>query len=195
MERGRRRIPRFRLTLGQMMKLVIFAAVACAAVAPVAQLKQYGVIHDWTAVLIWASVAAPLACAVTLFPVIRRGPLRDWLIRVFLLVSVSAALGYALYFVGWEVFLVMRWGQWLYGFSWLEAATVVPVLSLAFIFLLWRVVPGWCPDCRLPMLVPEVCLRDATGTRPANASRCLACGGQYKKHASAWRPLPPDALP
>jgi hypothetical protein len=147
-----------------MMKLVVFAATACAAVEPMAQLKEQGVVGDWTAVMIWAAVAAPLACAVTAFPVIRRGPFRDWLIRVFLLASVSAALGFAFYIVGWHVLLVTLRGRHLYAFSSLEGLAIIAALGLAFIFLLRRVVPGWCPECKLPILLSFLFLSGAEKT-------------------------------
>jgi hypothetical protein len=63
-----------------------------------AQLRDHGIIRDWSVVVIWRAVA-PLACAVTAFPVIRRGPFRDWLIRAFLLASVAVAPGLA--FTSW----------------------------------------------------------------------------------------------
>lgn len=137
------RIPRVRLTLAQMMKFVLFAAVACGSVAPMAQLKERGVVPNWTAVFVWAAIAAPLSCAVTAFVAIRRGPFRDWLIRVFLLASVASALGYALYFAGLEIFLEMLQGRWLYGFSYLETGTAIIVLGTAFVVLGRRVVRGW----------------------------------------------------
>jgi hypothetical protein len=145
MHRGRHRIPRLTLTLAQMMKLVLFAAVACGSVAPMVQLKERGVVHDWTAVIVWAAVAAPLSCAITAFVAIRRGPFRDWLIRMFLLASVASALGFALYLAGCQIFLVLFQGRWLYGFSYLETTTAIIVLGLAFVVLLRRAVRGWRP--------------------------------------------------
>src|ERR1035441_2929942 len=95
------RLPRFRLTLRQMMKLVIVAAVASASVAPFVRFKEIGATPTWTAVYSWAAFVVPLVSALVAFPLVRKGPLKDWLIRVLLMTSVAVALGFAIYVVAW----------------------------------------------------------------------------------------------
>jgi hypothetical protein len=189
MRRGRARLPQLRLSLGQMMKLVIFAAAACASVAPMAQLYDVGVIHDVGAVVIWSAVAAPLACAVAAFPLVRGGPFKDWLIRALLANSVAVALGFAIHLLTWSAILWFRGGS-LYGFSFLQTAAVVTVLSFALVVLLRRVIPGWCPACRSPTLIPDLPVRDG----PRNAFRCLVCDGQFQKRDGAWKVVAADAV-
>jgi hypothetical protein len=61
--------------------------------------------------------------------------------------------------------------------------------------LLRRVIPGWCPDCKSPMLIPDVSTRGTPASAPAKAYRCLACGGRCGKLDGTWRALPPDSVP
>jgi hypothetical protein len=117
------------------------------------------------------------------------GPFTDWLIRAFLLASVAVAFEFALYLMGWELILVALQRRSPCGFSSLEAVVVIIVLTIASTILFWRVVPRWCPDCRSPALVPDVRLRGAPPVRPANAYRCILCGGQYQQRGRTWQPL------
>ncbi len=178
-------MPGFRLSLTQMMKLVLFAAVASASVAPMAHLREAGVIGSWIVVILWGGVAAPLACALMAFLVIRRGPFKDWLIRAFLLASVGVALGYAIYLEAWAAYLATR-GKLLYDFSFIETAGVIALLGFAAAVLLLRVIPRWCPVCRLPALIPDVSARGGNRTENDRAYRCLACDDLYWKHNGGW---------
>jgi hypothetical protein len=181
-------IPRIGLSLSltQTMKLVLFAAVASGSVAPMAHLKEAGVLHSWTAVVVWGGMAAPLACALTAFVVIRRGPSKDWLIRAFLLASVVFALGYAIYFETLAAYLATR-GKWLYDFSFIETAGVIALLGFAAAVLLLRVIPRWCPVCRLPALIPDVFARGVNRTENERPYRCLACDDLFWKHNGVWQ--------
>ncbi len=89
---------RLALSLLQVMKLVVFAAVAFACVAPMLHLWQVGVVQAGTAtglivVALFEGIAVPLVWAGLSFALIRRGPWRDRLITAFLLGSVAVALG------------------------------------------------------------------------------------------------------
>ena len=86
----------FRLTLLQSMKLIIFAAIVSLCMTPAARLALSGVV-PWEFVLMGAAVAAPLICAILAFPLIRKGPRKDRMIRWLLFTSVCAALGVAIY--------------------------------------------------------------------------------------------------
>jgi uncharacterized membrane protein YqjE len=195
MNGGRARLPRLRLTLRQMMKLVIFAAIASASVAPIARLKKLGVTPNWSAVCGWGAVVVPLVSALVAFPLVRKGPLKDWLIRALLMTSVTVTLGFAIYLLASIYNLSVSRGVPL-DYRFLTAtAGVVFVLGGALIFLLWRVIPGWCPDCKSPMLIPDVSIRSLPGSAPAQAYRCLTCDGRYQKLDGTWRLLPPDPVP
>jgi hypothetical protein len=186
MKASRAQIPRLRLSLTQMMKLVLFAAVASATVAPMAQLKEAGVIPNLSAVVLWGGVAAPLACAVTALLVIQPGPSKDWIIRALVLVSVGFALGAAIYFEALAVYLATR-GQGLYGFSFIETTAVIVVLGVAAGVLLRRLIPRWCPACRLPTLIADVSARGRLRTENERAYRCIACGDLFSKNDDVWQ--------
>jgi hypothetical protein len=83
---------RFSLSLRQMMKLVIFAAAESMCLAPMVRLAEAGIV-DWSWVILGEAVAIPVVLALVAFPLVRRGPYKDWLIRTLLLISVSIALG------------------------------------------------------------------------------------------------------
>jgi hypothetical protein len=87
-----------RLSIIQLMKVVVFCAVAFACVAPMLHLWQIGVVNGGTAqgllvVAIFEAIAVPLVWAGLSLCLIRRGDWRDGLISLFLLCSVVAALG------------------------------------------------------------------------------------------------------
>ena len=86
----------FRLTLLQMMKLVIVAAVASLCLTPVVRLAQDGAV-PWDFVLMGAAVGVPLLARHAGFSPGRKGPHKDRLIRLLLLTSVCAGLGVAIY--------------------------------------------------------------------------------------------------
>ncbi len=151
---GRPHRPRLTQSMPQMMKLVIFAAAASACVTPFARLAIVG-IGTWWRTLVWSAVAVPLVLAVVAFPVLRKGPMKDWLIRALLLVSVADALGFAI----WSLV------RYLYGYATdrvlisyvylAESSGRVVLLGIAFIFLARGVILRWCPECRRPTLLSE----------------------------------------
>ena len=91
---------RMSLTLRQMMKLVIFAAAASMCLVPMVQLAEAGIV-DWQWVILGEAVGIPVVLALVAFPLVRRGPSKDWLIRMLLLTSVSIALGFVVYSLIW----------------------------------------------------------------------------------------------
>jgi hypothetical protein len=82
------------------MKLVIFAATASMCLAPMVRLAEDGVV-DWAWVILGEAVAIPVVLALVAFPLVRRGPRKDWLIRMLLFTSVSIALGFAVFSLIW----------------------------------------------------------------------------------------------
>jgi hypothetical protein len=53
------------------------------------------------------------------------------------------------------------------------------MLGLAFILLVRKVMPGWCPDCDRPALIPDSSIHVRPGATRGSAYRCLACGGRH----------------
>jgi cytochrome bd-type quinol oxidase subunit 2 len=96
MEESHSRPHRPKLTLLQMMKLVVFAAAASLCMAPMARLAEAGVV-PWPFVLMGEGVGIPLVLALVAFPLVREGPNKDWLIRALLFTSVCMGLGIAIY--------------------------------------------------------------------------------------------------
>jgi hypothetical protein len=183
------RLPRLRLTLRQMMKLVIIAAFASAAVAPIARLKDQGGTPSWWTVVVWAAVVAPLVSALVAFPLVRKGSLKDWLIRALLTVSVAVAFGLAIFFLVWQVrFAISRRISPDYHFL-LPTGAVAILLGFAVTLLVSRVIPRWCPDCYSPMLIPDVPARAQPGLARAKVYRCLGCKGHYQKVNGVWEPF------
>jgi hypothetical protein len=96
---------RLRLSLVQVMKLVVYCAVASACVAPMVQLWRIvvvdaGSLQGLVAVVLFESVLVPLAWVALSLLLVRRGAWRDGLICTLLLCSVSVALGIA----SWSLF-------------------------------------------------------------------------------------------
>lgn len=77
----------------QVMKLVVFCAVAFACVAPLLPAVQGG--EQVIATMILEAVAVPVVWAGLSLVLVRRGEFRDRLVTILLLVSVSVALGFA----------------------------------------------------------------------------------------------------
>lgn len=85
-----------RLSLRQMMKLVTAAALVSLCLTPMTRLALAGVV-PWDFLLMGAVVAIPLCGAIVAFPLVRKGPEKDRLIRTLLLAAVCAALAVAIY--------------------------------------------------------------------------------------------------
>ncbi len=81
-----------RLTLLQMMKLVVGCALASAYVLPLVRLAEAG-IASWSAMLVVGAISVPLVFALTTIVLARKGPFKDWLIRLLCMSSVGVAFG------------------------------------------------------------------------------------------------------
>ncbi len=188
MRAGRPQRPRLTLSMRQMMKLVIFASAASACVTPFARLVDMGVAR-WSSVLVWSAVAVPLVLALVAFPLVRRGPLKDWLIRTFLLISVGDALGFAIFLVVWVLYESVR-RRASFDYAFLASATGgILLLGFAFILLVRKVVLRRCPDCRWPGLILVATIPSRTREDRTRRYRCLSCQGQFEKHLDSWEPV------
>lgn len=93
-QKMRNRIPR--LTLLQVMKLIIFCAAAFASIAPMLHLWQAGAAQG-SAVVLFEAVVVPLVMAILAFVLFHKGSRRDGFITSSLLCSTCFALGFAVY--------------------------------------------------------------------------------------------------
>ena len=82
-----------RLTLLQMMKLVVGFAFASAYVLPFVRLAEAG-IATWSAMLSVGAIGIPLVFALTTAVLARQGDFKDWLIRLLGMISRRRALAW-----------------------------------------------------------------------------------------------------
>ncbi len=184
------RLPRLRLTLRQMMKLVIFAAIASASVSDcLAQAGLVSLLPSWSTVYLWGDVVVPLVSALVAFPLVRKGPLKDWLIRSLLMTSVAVALGLAIYWMGYVCFSVRRW----HSIRFTDSNDVAGVIVVGHWCSLscWRVIPGWCQT--VSRRYSSRCFEPQSGIRDGDIG--VPCDGRYWKLHGTCRPLPPNAAP
>jgi|GEM_PF-4391008 len=94
-----------RLTLLQMMKVVVACAFASAYCVPFVRLAEVG-LADWQTMLIVIAIGIPLIFVLSTIVLARKGTLKDWMIRVLSMTSVVIALGVCLH---WWVSTVFAW--------------------------------------------------------------------------------------
>jgi hypothetical protein len=178
-----------KLTLRQMMKLVAFGAVASLCLAPGVRLAEGGA-GRWSFVLLVEAVVIPLVLALVAFPLVRKGPLKDWLIRALLIVSVGVALAWAVVLLVWVInFHASRRVPLDYPFV-SGIVAVIIVLGSALGILLRRVMPGRCPECQQPMLLPDAQVQRRTTKE--RVYQCLSCEGRFRKLHGAWIAAVPE---
>lgn len=119
-----------KLTLLQRMKLVVGCALASAYVLPFVRLAEAG-IASWSAMLVVAAIGIPLVLALVTIVLARKGPLKDWLIRVQCMTSVGVALGVEVQAFATAANIWIRRG----APSDLHALASLAFLGLAFIIL------------------------------------------------------------
>jgi hypothetical protein len=178
-----------------MMKLVVLAAVAAACLAPMVRLAEIGAV-SWPFALLMEAIAIPLVLALVTFPLARRGPLKDWLVRALLMTSAGVGLGAAIYSLLWASIGPPSLNIW--ATPGMTVGFVLPcivVLGLPFALLLRKVVPGWCPSCRSPTLIPDASVRSRPESGQERAYRCPCCEGRFRKHQGSWMGIPSDSTP
>ncbi len=142
--------PRLNLSIFQVMKAVIFFAVAFASIAPMIHLWQAGVVSGGglaglVSVAIFGGVLVPLEWIGLSLILIRRGPHRDTLILCLLLCSVLVALGTACWIFLNHLLPAYRRvaARWSIATSMLIASVVIVILSSATVFLMGRLVRAY----------------------------------------------------
>jgi hypothetical protein len=137
-----------RLTLLQMMKLVVGCALALAYVLPLVRLAEAG-IAPWSAMLAVVAISVPLVFALTTIFLARKGPLKDWLIRLLSMTSVGVALGVVAHALARAVAAWSRRGVPFDLHS--LASLAVPGLAVIIFGLIFnRLLRGWSPHGAYP---------------------------------------------
>jgi DNA-directed RNA polymerase subunit RPC12/RpoP len=168
------------LSLLQMMKLVVFGAIASACVAPAYHLHEIGV-GTLPALLILEGVSVPLVLALAAFPLVRKGPLKDWLIRTLLMVSISVALGFAAFMLIFVVSQVRARGR-TPEFGFLAADVgIITMLGFALALLGRGIILLKCPDCSRRTLILVAKATVSPEDIPGKPYLCLRCQRHYSK--------------
>ncbi len=132
------------LTVGQMMKVVLLWAAAFAAMAPFVAAWRAGGPRSPLLLAIASAFLMPLVMAALSFFLLRRGPWKDRLILIELLVSVTTALGLASFFA-YQFALALR-NPLSLGPTWSECLGLVAAIAalfFAFAFLMNRLIRKW----------------------------------------------------
>jgi hypothetical protein len=180
MEQAQPRPFRPSLSLRQMMKLVLFGGIASACMAPAFHLVEIGV-ATWPAFLILEAVSVPLVLALAAFPLVKRGPPKDWLIRASLLVSVTVAIGFAIYL---PVFIYAGWSGRRGRPDLTFLATdvlVVGLLGLAFVLLARGILPRRCRGCSRLTLILDAKATVSPEDISGKSYLCLCCQGHFRQ--------------
>jgi hypothetical protein len=181
---GRARRVRLTLTVGQMMKLVVFGAAASLCLLPMRPLVEEGVI-TWQTALLWESVAIPLSQAVAAFALVKPGRFRDGLIVSLVVTALVTALGVVLYYV--------TWGAAYAGGVTLGFLLAILALLLGPLFMVLRyILPRPCPRCPQSWLMLDGTFRPGPRSLLRRAYRCDSCEGRYWRDRGAWSPVPAE---
>jgi hypothetical protein len=149
--------PRLNLSIFQMMKVVIFFAVAFASIAPMIHLWQAGVVGGGgltglVSVAVFGAVLVPLEWIGLSLILIRSGPRRDTLILCLLLCSVLVALATACWMFLYQLLPAYRRGaaRWNIAIPMLIASAVIVILTAATAFLAGRLVRAYLQSRERP---------------------------------------------
>jgi hypothetical protein len=187
---SRLRIPS--LTVLQLMKLVVLGAVPSACLSFGAQLAKEGVSKDspWL-IFVMEGLLIPLVLAMVAFPMLRKGQLKDWLIRVLVATSVSVATGSLILATVEEIRYRLIVRRQPFDYAGLGVATVVIVLfSLTLSYLSRGIIPARCPGCRRMTLLPDANFRVRSEARQGRSYQCLGCRGQFRNPRGFWEAIP-----
>jgi hypothetical protein len=191
--RGRFRLPT--PTVIQMMKLVVLGAVVSSCLAFGLQLARELHLETWQIVVVEALIA-PLATAITAFPLLRKGQLKDWLILACVSTSLIVTLGFVFVAMAEDVrrrTFVQR--QPLDDGFLLVGSIVVLLLCIGLIYLLNGLVPRRCPDCRRWTLLPQAKFIVRSEARQGRSYQCLGCRGLFHNRGGFWDAIPTDPEP
>jgi len=183
------------MKLSQLMTLIVYGAVASATLTPTVRLVEFGAI-SWPFALLMAAVAIPLVFSLITFPLVRTGPLKDWLVRSLLLTSVSVILGAASYSLVWAATGPPALNVWANSAMRVEFVwAVIVVLAVPFAHLFGLVVPRWCPRCQVPALLPDSAGGTDSMSKQQRGYWCPSCDGRFRRVQGSWRAIPSKPSP
>jgi hypothetical protein len=174
------------LTVGQMMKLVVFGAAASLCLLPMRPLVEEGIV-TWQTVLLWEAVAIPLSQAVVAFALVKPGRFRDGLIVALLLASLVLAFGVVLYYMTWGA---PSGSAVTPGFL----IAVMVLLGVPLLAVLLSVLPRPCPRCSRSWLIVDGTFRPGPRSLLRRTYRCDSCNERYWKDRGAWSSVPAERM-
>ena len=194
--RARMHRPWTALTLRQMMKLVVFGAVGSFCLVPMIRLAEIGAV-GWPFAILMDAVAIPLVLALAAFPIVSRGPKKDWQIRGLLMTSLAVILGSAIYSLTWGSVGPQSLNIWAAGSGFTVGSLwfVIVVVGIPLMLLLRQIVPGRCPACRRSPLVPDTTIHARPDAAPERVYRCATCKGRFRKDGGSWSAVSADEIP
>ncbi len=155
-----------RLTLLQMMKLVVGCALASAYVLPLVRLADAG-IATWSAMLVVGAISVPLVFALVTIVLARKGPLKDWLIRILCMASVGVAFGVTAHALAAAVATWIRRGV-PSDLRSLEPLAILGLPVIMFGLIFTRLLRGLVSArCISRIVDADSCVHDDSGTRNA----------------------------
>jgi hypothetical protein len=181
---------RARITLRQFGVLIVFVALALAVLTPIGR-SAWGF---WDFALL-AAVELPYALLLPVLFLVRRGPIKNWIVSVLCAVPLVAFLGYANY-----VAMTGNIAPNLFVHPISPQILVVVAIADSFLlaglaYLVRRVIPRRCPACGRPALLLDPSVprsRDFSGS--SRARSCLACGSRFRRtRPGPWVDV--DSLP
>jgi hypothetical protein len=163
----RRTRPRFQLTIRQLLIAVVFSAVGFAAMLPFRRAGGAGPFLVDT-FLVEVPFIAMLWSILTLV-LVRRGPIKDWLLRALWSFPACVILGWVLL-------------TSFYADVSALAVVVLDVVALtAFVLILRWVIPSRCPACRWFSLLRDRAADDPDLTAVPNAHWCVFCARRFRR--------------
>lgn len=190
MDRRHDRFSSSRLTIGGMMRIAVFTAVALACVVPILRDREAGIQLSWLSQVAYLGAVVPVVLAALTFVLCRRGCLKDWLIRFLLLIAVMGTLAVLVHVERYRLDLWLR-GRLPHDYPFLAMAVgIVILLGLIFLHLFRPLVPRWCPSCKLPTLLIDPANRVGIGSKRPKVYQCVACRDhRYSRGGSAREPV------
>jgi hypothetical protein len=166
-----------RMTLRHYGVLIVFVAIALAVLTPIARSAR----GFWDFAML-AAVELPYVLLLPVLVLVRRGPIKVWLISALCALPIAAFLIY--------INFVAVTGQiapfvFIHHFS-PPILVVVAIADFVLLPLLARLgrglIPGTCPNCgRSAMLRDPSVPRSREFPRLGDARACLACGSRFRR--------------
>ena len=166
-----------RMTLRQLAVLIVFAALAMAVLTPIGRLTS----NLWNFAMI-AAVELPYVLLIPVLFLVRRGPIKSWIVSVLCAMPVLAFLIY-IHVVAVTGHIAPMIFTRKFEPSILVMVAFVDLMLLPLVARIGRrVILDFCPNCgRLAMLRDPSVPRSRDFPRIEDARTCLACGSRFRR--------------